>query len=148
MLILHLGYHFGRKKSINSGPNHTWKLYQQRQVFIALISNACDAVSEESGQLTLRSKLCQVDGSQYAAVEFSDNGAGIATDMLTKIFEPFVTTKPFGQGTGLGLAVCYGIISDHGGRIEVTSQPGRGTTMNVLLPITETPPTIRIPIKN
>ncbi len=105
------------------------------QVFIALISNACDAVSEESGQLTLRSKLCQVDGSQYAAVEFSDNGAGIAADMLTKIFEPFVTTKPFGQGTGLGLAVCYGIISDHGGRIEVTSQPGRGTTMNVLLPI-------------
>ena len=111
------------------------------QVFIAIISNACDAVSEESGQLTLRSKLCDADGTQYAAAEFSDNGAGIPPEILTKIFEPFVTTKPFGQGTGLGLAVCYGIISDHGGRIEVTSQPGHGTTMNVLLPITEHPPT-------
>ncbi len=110
------------------------------QVFIAIISNVCDAVSEESGQLTLRSKLCSSDGASYAVAEFTDNGAGIAAEMLTKIFEPFVTTKPFGQGTGLGLAVCYGIISDHGGRIDVTSQPGRGTTMNVLLPITEPPP--------
>ena len=118
------------------------------QVFIALISNACDAVAEESGQLTLRSKLFTADGAQFAATEFTDNGAGIDAEMLTKIFEPFVTTKPFGQGTGLGLAVCYGIISDHGGRIEVISQPGRGTTMNVLLPITELPPAIRIPIKN
>lgn len=108
---------------------------QIKQVFIALITNACDAMNEATGVLTIRTGWREVDGRRYVCAEFTDNGGGIAPDNLPKIFEPFFTTKPFGQGTGLGLAVCYGIVSDHGGRIEVESEINRGTTMRVLLPI-------------
>ncbi|HWQ36365.1 MAG TPA: ATP-binding protein [Blastocatellia bacterium] len=106
---------------------------QMKQVFIAMISNACDAMSE-NGILTLRTGWHESKGQRFIGVEIIDNGCGISEQNLAKIFEPFFTTKPFGQGTGLGLAVCYGIVSDHQGRIEVESQPGRGTTMRVLLP--------------
>ncbi|MBS1806986.1 MAG: PAS domain-containing protein [Acidobacteria bacterium] len=112
---------------------------QIKQVFLALITNACDAVSEETGELSIRTKSFTLNGRNFVGAEFSDNGPGIAPEMQAKIFEPFVTTKPFGHGTGLGLAVCYGIITDHGGKIEVDSQVGQGTTMRVLLPtFTET----------
>ena len=63
-----------------------------------------------------------------------DTGAGLAPGELSKIFEPFYTTKPQGRGTGLGLSICYGIVESHGGRIEVDSQPGRGSTFRVVLP--------------
>ena len=69
------------------------------------------------------------------AVEFQDTGCGIASEHLQKIFDPFFTTKPLGRGTGLGLSVCYGIVSEHGGKIEVDSTEGAGTTFRVLLPI-------------
>ncbi len=108
---------------------------QIKQVFIALITNACDAVDEITGQLWIRTGLQKIKEKEFIYAEFSDNGGGIPAEMLTKIFEPFVTTKAFGQGTGLGLAVCYGIVSDHDGKIEVSSQVGQGTTMKVLLPI-------------
>jgi two-component system, NtrC family, sensor kinase len=108
---------------------------QIKQVFLALITNACDAVEESTGTLTIRTGLFKLNGSEFIGVDFTDNGSGIAPEMRTKIFEPFVTTKPFGQGTGLGLAVCYGIVSDHGGKVEVLSQVGQGTTMRILLPI-------------
>ena len=107
---------------------------QIKQVFLALITNACDAVAEGTGRLVLRTGACHTNGMNFVMAEFTDNGSGIAPEMQAKIFEPFVTTKPFGQGTGLGLAVCYGIISDHGGKIEIISQVGQGTTMRVLLP--------------
>jgi two-component system NtrC family sensor kinase len=106
---------------------------QMKQVFIAIISNACDAMPE-NGILTLRTGWHESKGQRFIGVEIIDNGCGISEQNLSRIFEPFFTTKPFGQGTGLGLAVCYGIVSDHQGRIEVESQPGRGTTMRVLLP--------------
>jgi signal transduction histidine kinase len=67
--------------------------------------------------------------------EFTDTGCGIPADHLQKIFDPFFTTKPLGRGTGLGLSVCYGIVSEHGGKIEVDSSEGAGTTFRVLLPI-------------
>ncbi len=106
---------------------------QMKQVFIAMISNACDAM-HDSGMLTLRTGWHLSQGTRFVGVEIVDNGSGITEANLAKIFEPFFTTKPFGQGTGLGLSVCYGIVSDHQGRIEVESQPGRGTIMRVLLP--------------
>lgn len=106
---------------------------QIKQVFIAMISNACDAMGDD-GILTLRTGWHESKGQRFIGIEIIDNGGGIAPENIAKVFEPFFTTKPFGQGTGLGLAVCYGIVSDHQGRIEVESQPGCGTTMRVLLP--------------
>jgi two-component system, NtrC family, sensor kinase len=107
---------------------------QIKQVFLALITNACDAVEAATGRLCIRTNWGQFDGQTFVSVEFTDNGSGIAPELQAKIFEPFFTTKPFGQGTGLGLAVCYGIVTDHGGKIEIASQVGQGTTMRVLLP--------------
>jgi two-component system, NtrC family, sensor kinase len=66
-----------------------------------------------------------------------DQGHGIARSELSKIFEPFYTTKAPGRGTGLGLSICYGIIQEHGGRIEVDSALGQGSTFRVLLPTVE-----------
>ena len=68
-------------------------------------------------------------------MEVEDTGVGIPRADQTKIFEPFYTTKPPGRGTGLGLSICYGIVADHGGRIEVDSAPGRGATFRVYLPV-------------
>ena len=70
-------------------------------------------------------------------IEISDNGVGIDNADVKKIFDPFFTTKPTGKGTGLGLAVCYGIITAHGGKIEVNSNNGQGTIFNLFLPISE-----------
>jgi CheY-like chemotaxis protein len=70
----------------------------------------------------------------YVMLSISDTGHGIAPDVLDNIFEPYFTTKEKGKGTGLGLAVAYGIVTEHGGDIEVFSKPGEGTTFNVYLP--------------
>jgi signal transduction histidine kinase len=65
----------------------------------------------------------------------ADSGAGIPQENLNRIFEPFFTTKPVGKGTGLGLSLSYGIVVKHRGRIEVTSEVGKGSTFRVVLPI-------------
>ena len=67
-------------------------------------------------------------------VEVSDTGVGIPPENIAKIFEPFFTTKEVGQGTGLGLAVCYGILTEHGGSLDVQSAPEVGTTFTITLP--------------
>ena len=69
-----------------------------------------------------------------AFIEVADNGPGIPPEALSKIFEPFFTTKPVGEGTGLGLSITHGIISAHGGRIEVESRKGEGTCFRIRLP--------------
>ena len=107
---------------------------QIKQVFLAVVTNACDAVDEANGEVRICTDLVKTNGQTFVSVEFTDNGIGIAPELQAKIFDPFFTTKPFGQGTGLGLAVCYGIVTDHGGKIEIASQIGQGTTMCVLLP--------------
>ena len=68
-------------------------------------------------------------------IEIQDSGIGIAPENLSKVFEPFFTTKEVGKGTGLGLAVCYGIVTEHGGRLAVRSNLGVGTTFTIYLPI-------------
>ena len=103
---------------------------QIEQVFINLITNAAQAISERG---TLWVRLTQDD--QYAVTSFEDTGCGIAPENLHRIFDPFFTTKPEGQGTGLGLSVSYGIIASHGGRIEVSSEVGKGSTFTVYLPL-------------
>lgn len=101
------------------------------QVLMALMLNAVDAMGD-GGTLTLRTR--RVAGKTEAALEVRDDGAGIPSRELSKIFEPFYTTKPPGQGTGLGLSIAYGIVREHGGRIDVESELGRGSAFTVVLP--------------
>jgi two-component system, NtrC family, sensor kinase len=103
------------------------------QVLMALMLNALDAM-EQGGQLTVRTGANPVRADEVV-VDVQDTGVGIPRDDHTRIFEPFYTTKPPGRGTGLGLSICYGIVADHGGRIEVDSAPGRGALFRVYLPV-------------
>ena len=111
-------------------PTVSGDVGQLQQAVVALATNAIDAMAD-GGTLTLRA-------SQRGArviVEVKDTGVGIAPENMTKIFDPFFTTKDVGRGTGLGLAVCYGILSDHGGRLDVRSTVGVGTTFTLTLPV-------------
>jgi signal transduction histidine kinase len=72
-------------------------------------------------------------------LEVADDGCGIPEDVLPRIFDPFFTTKPVGQGTGLGLAISQRIVTNHGGRIDVESTPGRGSLFRVILPVDKEP---------
>lgn len=102
---------------------------QIEQVLVNLITNAVQAMPD-GGQLHV--SLAQKGGMVSIAVQ--DTGTGIPAENINRIFDPFFTTKPEGEGTGLGLSVGYGIISNHHGRIEVESTPGEGTTFTILLP--------------
>ena len=83
------------------------------------------------GKLTFRA----FSQNTRLVIEIEDTGMGIPPENVSKIFEPFFTTKEVGKGTGLGLAVCYGIITEHGGRLSVRSNVGKGTTFSIFLPI-------------
>lgn len=107
---------------------------QMQQVIINLLLNAAAAVQRRSeGRIAIRTRARAEAGVVVLAVE--DNGDGIAPENLAKIFDPFFTTKPEGKGVGLGLAVTYGIVQEHGGDIEVTGKPGEGTCFSVTLPL-------------
>jgi two-component system NtrC family sensor kinase len=107
---------------------------QLQQVFLNLITNAIDAHSGMSyGSIHL--KTSSSEDTQHILIEVSDTGCGMAPEILEKIFDPFFTTKPVGKGTGLGLSICYGIIERLGGTIEVTSEPGKGTSFFIRLPL-------------
>jgi two-component system, NtrC family, sensor kinase len=103
---------------------------QLNQVFMNLIVNASHAI-EESGVISIRTGV----NGDWVWITVSDTGTGIAPEHLSRIFEPFFTTKPVGQGTGLGLSLSYNIVKKHGGRIEVQSELGKGTSFTVHLPI-------------
>jgi two-component system NtrC family sensor kinase len=102
---------------------------QLQQAIIALATNGLDAMPE-GGVLTLAAR----DVDKSVQVEVKDTGFGIPAENLAKIFEPFFTTKEVGRGTGLGLAVCYGILTEHGGTLDVQSSVGFGTTFTITLP--------------
>jgi two-component system NtrC family sensor kinase len=104
---------------------------QLMQVFMALLINAMDAMNDR-GTLTLRTRW-GIDARTVIA-EIIDQGEGIRRADLPKIFEPFFTTKPPGRGTGLGLSIVYAIVAEHGGRIEVDSEPGQGAAFRIILP--------------
>jgi signal transduction histidine kinase len=99
---------------------------------MALLINAVDAMSE-NGNITVRTRR-GLTNQEAVIAEVIDEGHGITRSDLPKIFEPFYTTKPPGRGTGLGLSICYGIIAEHGGRIEVDSAIGAGSTFRVVFP--------------
>lgn len=104
---------------------------QLNQVFMNLVVNAAHAIAER-GTITIRTGT---DGPDWVWVEVADTGSGIAPENMKRIFDPFFTTKPVGQGTGLGLSLTYGIVQKHGGRVEVDSKVGVGTTFRLILPV-------------
>lgn len=103
---------------------------QLNQVWMNLLVNAAQAIKER-GEVRVRTEQKE----QMVIVAISDTGCGISTANLKSIFNPFFTTKPVGEGTGLGLSVTYGIIERHHGSIEVESCPGKGTTFTVAIPV-------------
>ena len=117
---------------------------QLHQIAMNLITNAYHAVENTGGKISVtlnETKLLQEDLSnsnlepgRYAVLTISDTGCGIAPTIMDKIFEPYFTTKKKGKGTGLGLAVVYGIVKEHHGDIKVTSEVGKGTSFTVYFP--------------
>jgi len=104
-----------------------------QQVFLNLFLNAVQAMPD-GGSLQVQADVSE---GKWVRVRVADTGLGIGPEHLSQIFDPFFTTKDPGMGTGLGLSVSHGIIEEHGGRIEVTSEPGQGTTFSVYLPVAE-----------
>jgi two-component system NtrC family sensor kinase len=100
------------------------------QVLANLVNNSLDALGK-GGAVGISARR---DGSEVV-LEVTDNGSGIGPEDLDRIFQPFFTTKPVGKGTGLGLAVVYGIVRGWGGTIFAESVPGRGTTMSIRVPL-------------
>ena len=113
--------------------------YRLEQVLLNLISNAKDAVEEkyDSFDDAKRITIRNFQTYQMISIEVEDNGSGICSEHLDRIFEPLFTTKSEGMGTGLGLSICYGIIHDMGGSITCRSEIGKGTVMSIALPAFE-----------
>ncbi|HEY5297905.1 MAG TPA: ATP-binding protein [Verrucomicrobiae bacterium] len=107
--------------------------HQIQQVLLNVINNARQAIEghKSSGQI----KIFTETSGEHIHIIIRDNGPGISAENLLRIFDPFFTTKQVGQGTGLGLSLCYGIIKEHGGNITPSSRPGEGTTFTIELPI-------------
>jgi signal transduction histidine kinase len=104
------------------------------QVFLNLLINAVHAVPEGAAEAHSISVHGRTDGERVV-VEIADTGCGIEPAVVGRIFDPFFTTKDAGKGTGLGLSICHGIVTEHGGGIEVESTPGKGTRFRVVLPV-------------
>jgi len=115
---------FGKVREIECYPN------QLNQVFMNMLVNASQAIE---GEGEIRIRTWEQDNTVRIAI--SDTGKGVPAELHSKIFDPGFTTKKAGLGTGLGLSICLKIVQDHGGRIELESQVGRGTTFTIILPI-------------
>jgi signal transduction histidine kinase len=106
---------------------------QIEQVVLALVMNAIDAMSSNGGNLTLVTRV--VAGTADVQIEVRDDGVGMPPEILANMFEPFFTTKERGRGLGLGLAISRNIVERHQGKIEVSSELGKGTTFKITLPV-------------
>ena len=117
---------YGEVPSVTCSPS------QINQVFLNIITNAAQAMGDAGGKLVIRVERHDV---KTVRVEISDDGEGIPTEVVPKIFDPFYTTKAIGVGTGMGLSISYKIIEAHGGKILVDTERGIGTCFTILLPI-------------
>lgn len=117
-------------KDYGDVPDFRCSPSQINQVFLNLITNSVQAI-EGSGQLRLQTRV----NEGRVEVIFQDNGEGIPENVIKKIFDPFFTTKKVGEGTGLGLSIVYRIVKQHGGKIAVSSVPGKGTRFTISLPV-------------
>jgi signal transduction histidine kinase len=107
-----------------------------QRVLINLLNNAVDSLGQE-GRIAIATRIAQATEQRRSGIiiEITDTGAGISPDLLPKVFDVFMTTKTPGSGTGLGLAVCQEIVMEHGGKITISSQVAKGTTVEIFLPI-------------
>lgn len=120
-------------------PRTLADFHQLQQVFVNLITNAEQAMTEAHGHGTLT--ISSHRSGDAIEVQIADDGPGMPEDVLNRAFDPFFTTKEVGKGTGLGLSICFGILDQHNGRIRAESEPGSGTTITVEIPIVpEEPP--------
>lgn len=117
-------------------PGHASDLHR---VLVNLFVNAADAMPED-GRIVVRARTDRLPAPPVAAVviDITDTGTGIPLELVPHVFDRGFTTKPAGQGCGLGLAICRDIVEAHGGRIDLTTQPGHGTTVRVSLPVAAT----------
>lgn len=115
---------YGQIPKINCFPN------QLNQVFMNILVNASQAI-EDKGTITIRT----ITDNRNVIIEFSDTGRGMTAETIKRIFDPGFTTKGSGVGTGLGLSIVHQIIQDHRGKIDVESEPGKGATFRLTLPI-------------
>ncbi|MCB2198241.1 response regulator [bacterium] len=125
-------YNANVEREYSSIPAVTCNAQQINQVLLNLLMNAAQAIKEPPGNIIVRTREM---GDGFVAIEIEDNGSGMDEKTKSRIFDPFYTTKAVGEGTGLGLSISYRIIKDHGGRIEVDSEVGKGTTFRLILPI-------------
>lgn len=135
-LTNHLMRTSGVQLDVNLGKKLPWITVdrnQMKQVFLNLFHNALQAMPS-GGQLLVQTAARQRGGRKWVTASITDKGDGISSGDLERIFEPFFTTRSGEGGTGLGLSVTYGIVSDHGGDIEVESELGKGTSFTVWLP--------------
>jgi two-component system NtrC family sensor kinase len=109
---------------------------QFQQIFLNMFINAADAMSGR-GTVTVATRSAKEENKEFVEIEFTDEGCGIKEEDMSKLFEPFYTTKPVGKGTGLGLSVSHGIAKHLGGHIKVKSTVGKGTSFFVRLPLTD-----------
>lgn len=112
---------------------------QLNQVFMNIILNACQAIQVKQEQAKIRGQIkIQVYSKEgQMVIQFTDTGCGMDEEVQSKLFDPFFTTREVGEGTGLGMAIAYGIVKKHNGRIDVDSEPNQGTTIALLLPLME-----------
>jgi signal transduction histidine kinase len=136
-LMTHLVHTSGVQLEVNLGQGLPWITLdgnQIKQVLLNLLHNALHAMPG-GGRLQVRTELQRKETRDWIVIRVTDNGVGMDSDELERIFEPFYTTRAESGGTGLGLSVTYGIVTDHGGTIEVQSQRGSGSTFSVWLPV-------------
>ena len=123
--------------NIDLEVNLPWVLVdanQMKQVLLNLVHNALQAMPS-GGEMKILTETVSRNNRDWVVVSVMDTGIGISQKEQARIFEPFYTTKGNQGGTGLGLSVTYGIVTDHGGQIDVESEPGKGSKFTVWLPL-------------